>query len=314
VPQVEGRHALTAAYYLLVMERHAQASTLLKRVSMDQEQSHAAVQCAYLQAYLAYGNGEDAEAKRLAEPFLQYPVERWARRFQDVVSHIDDATQHAISTSAKDDKADTHHRQRELDLQAGSSPVLDFTVEGDILSVEHENVPSCSVAYFKMDLELLFSKQPFLVGTSTNLAQFASICPNHSQEVTLPPGGKLERVPIPSTLAGTDVMVEVAGAGLRKSLPLFANTMRVRVMESYGQVKACDSTTGAPLAATYVKCYARTHSGTTTFHKDGYTDRRGRFDYATLSTGRLSDISKFALFVASPTHGAVVKDASPPAT
>ena len=40
------------------------------------------------------------------------------------------------------------------------------------------------------------------------------------------------------------------------------------------------------LPKVYVKVYARLADGTVKFHKDGYTDHRGRFDYATVSTPR----------------------------
>lgn len=35
------------------------------------------------------------------------------------------------------------------------------------------------------------------------------------------------------------------------------------------------------------------------FYKDGYTDIRGKFDYATIAgnTGKISDIEKYAIFV-----------------
>ena len=56
------------------------------------------------------------------------------------------------------------------------------------------------------------------------------------------------------------------------------------MLENYGQVRATVSATGKPLPKAYVKVYARLADGTVKFHKDGYTDIRGRFDYATVST------------------------------
>ena len=52
--------------------------------------------------------------------------------------------------------------------------------------------------------------------------------------------------------------------------------------------------------------------GTEQFYKDGYTDLRGRFDYASLSTGDLENVVKFGLLVASDKDGAVVREAKPP--
>ena len=48
------------------------------------------------------------------------------------------------------------------------------------------------------------------------------------------------------------------------------------------------------------------------FYKDGYTDLRGRFDYATLNSSDVSNIEKFALFIMSDEHGSLTKEANPP--
>ena len=89
----------------------------------------------------------------------------------------------------------------------------------------------------------------------------------------------------------------------------------------------------------YVKVYARLKNGTVRFFKDGYTDLRGRFDYASLNgpdevkpvdtaapspspSGRLdfqmlrpnelSHVAKLAILVLSETHGAAVRELNPP--
>lgn len=56
----------------------------------------------------------------------------------------------------------------------------------------------------------------------------------------------------------------------------------------------------------YVKCFAKDKSGKVSFYKDGYTDLRGRFDYATLNTTDLKSLDKFAIFVMSDEYGKFV--------
>jgi hypothetical protein len=48
------------------------------------------------------------------------------------------------------------------------------------------------------------------------------------------------------------------------------------------------------------------------FHRDGYTDVRGRFDYATVSTPERIPPVRFAVLVLSDDRGAAIKDAAPP--
>jgi hypothetical protein len=52
-----------------------------------------------------------------------------------------------------------------------------------------------------------------------------------------------------------------------------------------------------------VKAYIKEKNGNESFYKDGYTDLRGRFDYASMSSANLGDVLKFSLLIASDEHG-----------
>jgi hypothetical protein len=71
--------------------------------------------------------------------------------------------------------------------------------------------------------------------------------------------------------------------------------------------------TKAPLPKTYVKVFARLPDGTVRFHKDGYTDLRGRFDYASLSDDPNAGAQRYAVLVLDEQRGAVIRDVAPPA-
>lgn len=62
----------------------------------------------------------------------------------------------------------------------------------------------------------------------------------------------------------------------------------------------------------YVKCFVKSRDGKVSFYKDGYTDLRGRFDYATLNSNDISNIEKFAIFVMSDELGSLIKEAKAP--
>jgi 5-hydroxyisourate hydrolase-like protein (transthyretin family) len=86
----------------------------------------------------------------------------------------------------------------------------------------------------------------------------------------------------------------------------------VQVIETYGQVKVTEQASGKPVPKAYVKVYAQTADGTVKFYKDGYTDLRGRFDYASLSTNDLETAAKFSILILSDEFGALVREAKPP--
>ena len=93
----------------------------------------------------------------------------------------------------------------------------------------------------------------------------------------------------------------------------YSNSMHVSVLEGYGQVTVTSPSTGLPLPRVYVKAYSRRRPGECgQFYKDGYTDVRGRFDYASLNTDELTRVERFSILVCSDAHGCVVREAAPP--
>ena len=88
--------------------------------------------------------------------------------------------------------------------------------------------------------------------------------------------------------------------------------MTVQLIENYGQLKVTGKEEGEALPKTYIKVYAQHANGRITFYKDGDTDLRGRFDYATQSNSPLAGITKFAILVMSEEHGTSVRQAVPP--
>lgn len=95
------------------------------------------------------------------------------------------------------------------------------------------------------------------------------------------------------------------------------------VIENYGQVKV-QNAEGKYLSRIYVKTFAREKNGNVTFYKDGYTDLRGRFDYASLNQDFLQSVEKFSILIMSDElgnnqnsiniiQGSLIKEVSPPA-
>jgi hypothetical protein len=160
-----------------------------------------------------------------------------------------------------------------------------------------------------MDLELLFSRNPFVQQGSQG---FSLIQPNKSQTIDLAADQAQTKFDLPAEFHNSNVLVEVTGAGVSKSSAYYANSLNVQLSENYGQIKVANQEDGKPLSKVYVKVYARNSDGSTAFYKDGYTDSRGRFDYASLSNQSVGDVDRFALLVISERQGATVREAAAP--
>ena len=88
--------------------------------------------------------------------------------------------------------------------------------------------------------------------------------------------------------------------------------MEVKLTENYGHLQVIDPNTSKPLSKVYVKSYVRLSDGQVKFFKDGYTDHRGRFDYASVSTPERLPVNRFAILVLSEDQGATIREAAPP--
>jgi hypothetical protein len=192
---------------------------------------------------------------------------------------------------------------------AATEAALEFVVENKRLNVSHHGVAQCRIHYYLMDIELLFSRQPFVQQQS---AQFSFVRPNRSDLVSLAADKHSTAFELPPEFESSNVIIEVVAGGIRRAQAHYAHVLLIRAIEPYGELRIAHQGTRKPLARVYVKVYARLHSGEVRFYKDGYTDVRGGFDYASLSTDELGQVERFAILILSEEHGAVIREVGPP--
>ena len=343
---------LATTYYLLLQDRNdeavkffanvklAAASSASASASASSADSKAAspfagepelqMQYDYLSAYLDFfAPAGPTVALAIAKKYAAYPVLKKRSLFREVADQIFEATPPAAGAAPdaalhdsigkdRDDPAaaraaEGQSRDREMASLAATEPALDLVVEPKAIDVTYANVDSATLNFYVMDLELLFSTNPFVSSKDT---KFLFVSPNHSQELKFTAAAGVLRVPMPPAFATANVFVEVVGpgAGLTRVVTHYSNSVSVQTIENYGQVKVTARDTQRPVPKAYVKVYAKEKTGGSAFYKDGYTDARGRFDYASLSTSKLPNVERFSILVLTDAHGAVVREAAPPAS
>jgi hypothetical protein len=300
-PKVESVDALAVAYYMTLQDRVTEALDWFGRV--DRKAVPEQLQCDYLEAYLAFYKGDTATARKVAKKHTDEGVDRWRDRFVQMLSQLDEIDGGVAS------KADQEKRDEAQAALAASEPVLELQVEAGRIRLDTRNLKACTLNFYPMDIELLFSRSPFL---QEGAAQFSYIRPMLSRVVEIPAGQKELLVDLPEEFRTKNVMVEAVAAGVRKTQAYYANTLKVQMVENYGQLLVTQAQTGKAVSGAYVKVYAKMHDGTVKFFKDGYTDLRGRFDYVSLNTNELEDSQRLAVLVLSDAFGAVVREAPPP--
>jgi len=328
-PQLDAMDSMSVVYYLFLQDRVEEALARFKAI--DAAKLPTRLQHDYFQCYAAFYEGETAAARGIAAKYADYSVPRWKTLFTDVLSQLDEIE----GKAPKGGKSDKPDREAQQGALAATEPGFDFKVEKQTISLTWKNLSEVTLNYYLMDPEFSFSSNPFV---SQDAGRFSIIKPNKSATQALPKDATKLDVPLPGEFAKANVLVEVIGAGKRQTQAYHANTLKLALTENYGRLETRDATTDKPLPKAYVKVYAKLNNGSVRFFKDGYTDLRGRFDYASLNApennapqpmandgapangldyamlkpAELNNVTKLAILVLSDTHGATVKEVNPP--
>jgi len=300
-PEISPRSRLELSYALTLQDRLGAAATQFARI--DRAAIAMRLQYDYLGAWLALGRGDLAAAARFAASGKDHPVQHWRLRFAEVQAQLDE-----IAGKPATREADVREAHRQ-DLQAAGTPSFQARLrDATTVQITSARLKTCVVRWHRLDLEPLFSRAPF---TSASAARATLVQPAVTQEVVLAADGSAV-VAFPAELHHQAIAVEVSAAGQSQVLTSFADALDVRLSPGTGQLQVLHAITGKPLPATYVKVYVERGDDRAVFHKDGYTDLRGRFDYASLGDGSVIGAKRIALFISNDEAGATVREVSPP--
>jgi len=300
-PELNEDDLMSVTCYMLLQDRIEDALDFFGRVAPDKLATR--LQYDYAAAYLDFFSDAPKRARAIAEPYAKHPVDRWRNLFANVVAQLDEAEGKAAQVIDKEDQA---QQQARLAATEGS---FEFAVEARKITLTYQNLSECRVSYYPMDIELLFSRNPFVQEYSE---RFSYVRPAATETLKLDPAKTRQVFDLPARFATSNVMIEIVAGGGKKARPYFSNALAVQLVQNYGQLRVAHAEAGRPLPKVYVKVYARLDDGRIAFYKDGYTDLRGRFDYASLSTNDLDHVQAFSLLLLSETDGALVCEAKPP--
>jgi hypothetical protein len=319
-PQLTPNDHLAMSYYFLVNNQVADALRQFNAVARDEIDSQ--LQYDYLAAYLAMHQADYEKAESIARTYASYPVQRWQERFGTLIVQLESRNRMLVGLAAADAAADSETASFVSDAKAPETdwigrdnrmadatslqPTLSLAWAEDRLRLSHRNLQSAVIALRPVDLELLFSKTPFVLA---DLTKMAFTTPLRSIDIELN-DAKTEYA-IPKELEKQTLLVEVTSGGLTETTLYTGGGLQTSIAESFGQLQVVDALQH-PVSTAYVKVYSRLKDGRVVFYKDGYTDLRGRFDYATVSNDQLAQSQRFAILVLHPELGASTHEVAPP--
>jgi len=308
--QLNTEHYLGLIYYLLLQDRIEEALQFFGKINREElRKSHQhELQYDYLAAYIDFYIGYPSfnVARETCQKYLQYPVLSWRSLFVEVSNQLAEFD----GKGQVDDEITKNTEKRQNQENAQKEEVVNVEVQDAKLLITHQNVREITLSFYRIDLEVLFSRNPFITQSKD---EFSFIQPSEVEKITIQNHQDLQKLTfeIPQTLQKYNLHIEIRSDEKRLSATYFSTSIKVHILENYGQVKVLD-TNDKPLIKTYVKCFAKAKDGKVSFYKDGYTDLRGRFDYATLNSNDISNIDKFAIFIMNDDLGSVTKEAKAP--
>ncbi|KAL4490234.1 hypothetical protein ABPG72_004273 [Tetrahymena utriculariae] len=318
-PKWEVSDKLGLVYYFLLQDRIEEAINIYKKIDQTAvaQSPNCQLQYDYFTTYLDFfiGFPNFKKARELCEKYLDYPVFQWRNLFYEVANKL--AEYDGEEEQIQEPQADqSEEQQKQLKIKNANkkkeemNETLKVNLAQTTLDITIQNISKLTITYYLIDLEILFSRNPFL---SKEASDFSFVKPNHLEvfDFDISKGLQKVQIPIPEKYVKSNVCIEVSSHNVQSSVTYFSTSLQVQIIEDIGQIKILDKEE-KPLSKVYVKCFSKQKDGTVSFFKDGYTDLVGRFDYVSRSSTSNSNIQKFSIFVMSDELGAIIKEANPP--
>lgn len=298
--------------YLLLQDRMEEASALFASITAeDVKKSNTKLQHDYLAAYIDFLNGYPnfSIAKSIAEKYLVYPILSWRNLFVEIANQLAEFEEKEVTAKIDSDKAESNQKK------AQKSANFKCEIDKESIKIESEKIKSFTIKFYKIDLEVIFSQNPFRNSTDS---AFTFVQP--FQEKVLPvdykEGPCLTVLSIPQNLTKESLFIEInhneEGATKSKFLEYSPFVLSHSINQEFGIIKVFDPSEKKPIPKIYVKCFAKYKNGSVAFYKDGYTDIRGSFDYAALSKDKIDDVQIFSILILSPEYGSKIVQVDPP--
>ena len=225
-------------YYMLIQNRIDEAIVWFDQVKVDNLATR--MQYDYFDAYLDFYRGKYDRASQIAGRYSEYPVPRWRELFGEIGQQVKQrdaliSGQELTSVTALDSGMErserllTDRRESQQNRQAAESPSLDLEVADGVVTINYRNLNEVKVNYYLMDIELLFSRNPFAAQGGGSLP---AIRPNVAETLKLPGGpGAARKLELPAEVRNRNVLVEVTAKGISRTGLLTANSLSATVVE-----------------------------------------------------------------------------------
>lgn len=270
---------------MLLQDRVDEATKLIKVLTEKEIKNHQ-IQFDYIQCFIDMYEGYPnfSIARKISEKYLNFPVLNWREMFNEIHQTL---KSYDSTVYVEDEK------KKKVEYETA------VFNEGDYIRISIPAQTKVEVLIFPLNLELMFSDNPF-----EEVESFSAIKPKKT--IVMDSGGpRDEKVIRDEDLKDAIVHVysTVEGLPARKvSSFIWENPkVKIKVNEKRGNIQLFAD--GKCQTGCYCKVYSRGGNGEK-FYRDGYTDITGTFKYALAD---LQSINLFSILAVTPFGSAIVK-------
>jgi hypothetical protein len=301
--ELQNRDRLILCSYLVLQDRIDEALKQMGGVIRDRslESEELVLQLDYLTAYLSFYTEypEYPTAKNICQKYMGYHIPTWKNRFLRIAKQL-------AEFKGSKETFDIEEKKFDHESRISKAEQLKVEVKGSTVQAKIRNIGKLSVSYYEIDIEVLFSKDPFFNKDMTN--SFSDVFPTllTTESTTQSPDESVISIDIPEALKNKNLVIYVQTAVLSEKVQYFPSELEVITASEAGFVRVANKDK-RPLPQIYVKAFSQNKDGSVAFYKDGYTDMRGIFDYSALNADKLDSIDKFSLLICSQEYGSATK-------
>ena len=317
--EIDNELLIRFCYYLILQQRIDDAIKIYNRINKEKitenKLSNLVLQYDYLTAYLDFyiGYPKFEKAKEIINKYKDFPLSTWAEMFKEIKDELNEyegkENYEGIENMEIDDSSILSDK-KDKKLKAKEEEDINIEIKDKLISVLYKNVNIITIKYYLIDVEVLFSRNPFMKKSTVD---FNYVSPSEIKTYNVEKSNKENtlNISIPESLKNKNIYIEVSGNKKKEYETYYSSLLKCSILESIGEIKIL-SPELKPLPKVYIKCFCKDKNGNIQFYKDGFTDLRGKFNYVTLNSDLINKVKKFSILIMSKEYGSLIKKCKPP--
>ena len=312
LPKINDYQYMRLSYYLILQQRIKDATTVYNKIDKNKlignELSSLELQYDYLTAYLDFSNGypKFEKARAISKKYKDISISSWKNMFNE----IEDQLNEYDGKINYDKEINEEENASKKENKVKEEEVLNIELKDQDINIIYKNISEITVKYYLIDIEILFSRSPFVKKTKVD---FGYVKPQRIDIIKVEKDSTENKhvLGIPVELKNKNFYIEVISGKKREKEIYNSSLLKYSIIESIGEIKVMTPEL-KPLSQVYIKCFCEINNGSIIFYKDGFTDLRGKFDYISLNNDLVNKVKTFSILMVSKDYGSIITTCSPP--